>query len=143
MNDLQTSGAISGNSSVSKYITSLGDLIKTSFTVYIGEPTRVLGDFEGSGNDWNRLLSFLRERDGEVQLLKTRLVDNEKKAITSQYSGVDAERTIASLRKENSELSRQVDSLKTQLSQVGGNTEAKYRELELKYKSANSRIQEL
>lgn len=143
MSDLQTSGAISGNSSVAKYITSLGDLIKTSFTVYIGEPTRVLGDFEGSGNDWNRLLSFLRERDGEVQLLRTRLVDTEKKAITSQYSGVDAERTIASLRKENSELSRQVDSLKTQLSQVGGNTEAKYRELELKYKSANSRIQEL
>lgn len=127
MVDLQNSGAVGANSSVSRYVTSLGDLVRTSFTVQIGEPMRILGDFEGSGNDFNRLLSYVRERDGEVQLLKSRLVDTEKKALTSSFSGVDSERTIASLRKENSDLGKQIDSLKTQLSQVGGASDVKYR----------------
>jgi len=99
LNELQNSGAISSNSLVSRNLDILGNLVSSSFTIQIGEPTRVLGEFEGSGNDFNRLLSFLRERDAEVQLLKTRLVDNEKKAVSSQYSGVDSERTIAALRR--------------------------------------------
>ena len=99
LNELQNSGAISSNSLVARNLDVLGNLVSNSFTVLIGEPTRVLGEFEGSGNDFNRLLSFLRERDAEVQVLKTRLVDNEKKAVSSQYSGVDSERTIAALRR--------------------------------------------
>ncbi len=62
--ELQNSGAVSGNSSVSKYVDLLGGLVTSTFTINIGEPTKILGDFEGSGNDWNRLLSFLRERSG-------------------------------------------------------------------------------
>ena len=77
--ELQNSGAVSGNSLVSKHVDLLGNFVSSTFTVHIGEPTRILGDFEGSGNDFNRLLSFLREREGEVGLLKTRLIDVEKK----------------------------------------------------------------
>ena len=143
LNELQNSGAVGSNSLVARNLDILGNLVSSSFTVQIGEPTRILGEFEGSGNDFNRLLSFLRERDAEVQVLKTRLVDNEKKAVSSQYSGVDSERTIAALRKENADLSKQIDNYKTQLSQTGGQSDTRYREVELKLKAANSRIQEL
>ena len=112
-----------------------------TFVVHIGEPTRILGDFEGSGNDFNRLLSFLRERDAEVELLRTRLIDTEKRAISKDFSGVDSERTISALRAENNALSKQVDQLKTQSSQVGGTADAKARELKLKLKTTNSIIQ--
>ena len=127
LNELQNSGAVGSNSLVARNLDILGNLVSSSFTVQIGEPTRILGEFEGSGNDFNRLLSFLRERDAEVQVLKTRLVDNEKKAVSSQYSGVDSERTIAALRKENADLSKQIDNYKTQLSQTGGQSDSKYR----------------
>ena len=141
--ELQNSGAISGNSSVSKYIDTLGGLVSNTFIVHIGEPTRILGDFEGSGNDLNRLLSFLRERDAEVELLKTRLIETEKKSISRDFSGVDSERTIASLRAENNALSKQIDQLKTSSSQSVVGAESRAREFELKLKTANSRIQEL
>jgi len=114
--ELQNSGAISGNSLVSKNIDLLGNLISSSFTIHIGEPMRVLGDFEGSGNDFNRLLSFLRERDGEIELLRTRLIDTEKKSIHTEFSSVDAERNIAALRRENAELARQIDGFKSSAS---------------------------
>jgi len=143
LNELQNSGAISERSLVSSHIENLGGLITSSFTVRIGEPTRILGDFEGSGNDFNRLLSFLRERDSEVELLKTRLIDTEKKAISVEFSGVDAERTIAALRQENAAFAQQIDNLKSSVSQSGASSDSRVRELELKLKTANSRIQEL
>jgi hypothetical protein len=74
---------------------------------------RILGDFEGSGKDFSRILSFLRERDSEVELLKTRLIDTEKRAVSRDFSGVDAERTIASLKAENASLTRQIDQLRS------------------------------
>lgn len=61
--ELNKSGAISNKSLIARDIDLLGNLINTTFAVNIGEPTRVLGDFVGSGNDFNRLLSFLRERE--------------------------------------------------------------------------------
>ena len=143
LNELQNSGAVGSNSLVARNLDILGNLVSSSFTVQIGEPTRILGEFEGSGNDFNRLLSFLRERDAEVQVLKTRLIENEKLAVSNQFSGVDSERTIAALRRENADLSKQIDNYKTQLSQTGGQSDTRYREVELKLKAANSRIQEL
>jgi hypothetical protein len=146
LSELQGSGYVTGNSSIARYVDTLGNLVNTTFTVHIGEPTRILGDFEGSGNDFNRLLSFIRERDAEVELLKTRLVDNEKRHIHTEFVEVDAKRTIDSLRQENAELSRTIDQLRSSSSQAvasstsSGNRE---RELELKLKTANSRIQEL
>ena len=121
---MNNSGAISNKSLVARDIDLLGNIINTTFTVHIGEPMRVLGEFEGSGNDFNRLLSFLRERDAEIELLKTRLIDTEKRITHTEFSGVDAERTIDSLRRENAELTRQIDSLKSQgsvsVNQQGG-----------------------
>jgi aspartyl-tRNA synthetase len=32
-------------------------------------------DFEGSGNSWNRLSSYARERNAEIDLLKKRLFE--------------------------------------------------------------------
>jgi cell division protein FtsB len=80
---------------------------------------RILGDFEGSGKDFSRILSFLRERDAEVELLKTRLIDTEKRVVSHDFSGVDAERTIASLKAENSSLTRQIDQLRSSSSATG------------------------
>jgi len=140
--ELQNSGAVGGNSLVSKHVDLLGNFVSSTFTVHIGEPTRILGDFEGSGNDFNRLLSFLREREGEVGLLKTRLIDVEKKAISNEFSGVDAERTIRALRVQNEALTQQIDQLRSSAS-IGASDAGRVRELELKLKTANSRIQEL
>ena len=111
---LNGSGAISNNSLIAKNIDLLGNLVASTFTVHIGEPTRVLGDFVGSGNDFNRLLSFLRERDSEITLLRTRLIDTEKRITHNEFSGVDSERTISSLRRENADLTRQIDTLRSQ-----------------------------
>ena len=80
---------------------------------------RILGDFEGSGKDFSRILSFLRERDAEVELLKTRLIDTEKRVVSHDFSGVDDERTIASLKAENSSLTRQIDQLRSSSSATG------------------------
>ena len=141
--ELQNSGAISGNSLVSRNIDLLGNLITSNFTIHIGEPTRILGEFEGSGNDFNRLLSFLRERDSEVELLRTRLIDTEKKHIHTEFSGVDAERTIAALRRENETLVKTIDGYKSSATTATGSASGEVRELQLKLKTANSRIQEL
>lgn len=113
LTELNNSGAISSNSLVTRNLDILGTLVTSSFTIKIGEPTRVLGDFEGSGNDFNRLLSYLRERDGEVQLLKTRLIDTEKRALTVSSSSGDSERTVATLRAQNADLIKQIDTLRT------------------------------
>jgi hypothetical protein len=73
---------------------------------------RILGDFEGSGNDYNRLLSFIRERDAEVELLKSKLIENERKHSHIEFGEIDAKRTMDSLRRENAELSKTIESLR-------------------------------
>jgi hypothetical protein len=115
-------------------------MITTSFTVHIGEPTRILGEFEGSGNDVNRLLSFIRERDAEVELLKTRLIEHEKKHTQIEFGDVDAKRNMEALRRENSELMKAIEGMKSSTASGSSNRE---RELEGKLKAANIRIQEL
>ena len=62
--------------------------VTNNFSVSRFEPTRVLGDISGEGEDFVRLLSFLRERDGEVELLRSKIIDMEKKSVTSEYSNV-------------------------------------------------------
>jgi hypothetical protein len=73
------SGGIAQNSSITQQIDTLGNLITSTFVVHIGEPTRILGDFEGSGNDFNRLLSSLRERDAELERVRAQLLESEKR----------------------------------------------------------------
>jgi hypothetical protein len=41
---------------------SLNIFVSEGYTVKYGEPLRILAEFVGSGNDWNRLSSFARER---------------------------------------------------------------------------------
>ena len=38
----------------------------------------------GSGDDFNRVLSVLREREGENEMLKTKVIDLEKKTMGVQ-----------------------------------------------------------
>lgn len=64
--------SFSENVYMTRSIETLNGLASAQF-VNVGEPTRILGDFEGSGNDWNRLLSFVRERSEESELLKSKL----------------------------------------------------------------------
>jgi hypothetical protein len=99
-------------------------------------------DFEGSGNSWNRLSSYARERNAEIDLLKKRLFEIESANLKTEYSGIDTERTIASLRSENESLVREVDRLKSTAS-IASNSANREKELELKLRTANARIQEL
>ena len=49
--------------------------VTNNFSVPRFEPTRMLGSVSGEGEDFVRLLSFLREKDGEVELLRSKIVD--------------------------------------------------------------------
>jgi hypothetical protein len=70
--------SLKDNSYLTRSLDLVGTVAQYTFTT---EPMRVLGDFAGSGNDWNRLLSFVRERSAEVELLKGRLIEFEKSGI--------------------------------------------------------------
>jgi hypothetical protein len=52
----------SGSSNFSKLFTELGQWMKSDFVVRLEEPVKIVGDFIGSGNEWNRIQSLLRER---------------------------------------------------------------------------------
>lgn len=64
---------------------------------------KIVGDFVGSGNDWNRIQSTLREREREIELLRGRIIEIEKLSLTKGSTGVSSgnENTIAFLRQEN------------------------------------------
>lgn len=114
---------------------NVNNLVSSKFTLCISEPIKILSDVEGSGNDFNRLLSYLRERDGENEVYKGKLIEFEKNGLQQQYSSVNHERTISSLRQQNNELAQQIDSIKQLGSQSTGD--------DIKLKTANAKIQEL
>lgn len=60
----QNNQSFSSNNAFNRAYENLNALITTKFAISLAEPVKILGDFEGSGNDWNRLLSFVRERNG-------------------------------------------------------------------------------
>jgi hypothetical protein len=49
---------------------------------------KIIGDFVGSGNDWNRIQSTLREREREIELLRGRIIEIEKLSLNKQTSSV-------------------------------------------------------
>ena len=53
----------SGSSAFTKLFGELGQWIKSDFVVRLEEPVKIVGDFVGSGNEWNRMQSLLRERE--------------------------------------------------------------------------------
>ena len=123
--------------SVNKFVLS------SSYTVTSQqEPLRELGDFVGSGNDWSRLSSYSREREAEVDLLLKRIFTMERSNLKTEYSGVDAERTLSTLRSENASLVQEIDRLRSTAS-ISNNSANREKELELKLRTANARIQEL
>ena len=71
------------------------------------QPVKIVQGIDGSGTDFNRLLSFLRERENENEILRSKIVEIEKRSITTEFSGVDSERTIVALRAENTKLSQE------------------------------------
>lgn len=131
------------NSVVVRLFEDLRSYVSTDYAVRLEEPYKILGDFVGSGNDFNRVSSILRERELEIDLLRTRFVDLEKKSVRGDYGNVDNERTIQSLRAENASLAKELDRLKANLSNISSGNSGKEKELEMKLKTANSRIQEL
>lgn len=117
------------NAAFKRSLDQVNQAVVTKFALSLSEPTRVLGDFQGTGNDFNRLMSLLREREGENELLRTRLIDVEKRAVNTEFSGVDSERTIAGLRAENNRLSAEIDRLRSQASTSTTGTSGQVREL--------------
>lgn len=63
-----------------------------------------MGDIQGSGNDWNRLQSLLRERERDIEVLRLRILEIEKASMKKSTGG--QENTIALLRQENERLNR-------------------------------------
>lgn len=92
---------MSSSSSFNKIYQDLGNWIKSDYVIKLEEPMKIIGDFVGSGNDFNRMQSVMREKEREIEVLTNRLISFEKGSIKAQYSGVDAERQVAALRKEN------------------------------------------
>lgn len=56
----------SSSSAFSKLFTDLGQWINSGFPVKLEEPMKIIGEFQGSGNDWSRLQSVVREKEAEV-----------------------------------------------------------------------------
>ena len=75
-------------------------------------PTRASTDLGGSGEDFERLLSFLRERESENEILRSKVVEAEKKTMESKFSGVDAGRNVAELKAENTKLSQEIEKIR-------------------------------
>lgn len=109
----------SGSSNFSRLFTEIGQWINTGFAVRLEEPVKIIGDFQGSGNDWNRLQSALREREREIEVLRARILEIEKNSKRSSNNG--QENTIALLRQENERLNREITNLRSSSSRGTGN----------------------
>jgi len=72
--------------------------------------------------------------------LKQRIANIEKSNLKVEYSGVDNERTLITLKTENANLVKEIDRLRSSASLVS-NSAAREKELELKLRTANARIQ--
>jgi hypothetical protein len=110
---------LSGSSSFSKLFTDLDQWISSSFVVRLDEPVKILGDFVGSGNEWNRVQSLLREREREIEVLRLRILEIEKASLKRGTSSSGSENTIAFLRQENERLTRELNTLRTSTSSRG------------------------
>lgn len=110
---------LSGSSSFSKLFTELDQWISSSFVVRLDEPVKILGDFVGSGNEWNRVQSLLREREREIEVLRLRILEIEKASLKRGTSSSGSENTIAFLRQENERLTRELNTLRTSTSSRG------------------------
>jgi DNA repair exonuclease SbcCD ATPase subunit len=102
----------SGSSNFSKLFGELGQWIKSDFVVRLEEPYKIIGDFVGSGNEWNRVQSLLREREREIELLKTRIFDIEKNSKRTSVSGGN-DSALYQLRSENERLTRELTTLRS------------------------------
>lgn len=78
---------LSSSSSFSRLFTDLGQWIKSDFVVRLDEPVKIIGDFVGSGNEWNRMQSLLREREREIEVLRLRILEIEKSSLKTSKSG--------------------------------------------------------
>jgi len=78
--------SLRGNQVLNRLYVSLGEYVSSGLAIKIEEPYKILGDFIGSGNDWNRVQSIIRERDTEIQLLKGKLYEIEKDRLKSSQS---------------------------------------------------------
>jgi hypothetical protein len=132
----------SGNATITKLADNINTYLVSGLGANYNEPLRIIAEFVGSGNNWDRLASHLREREAELVLLRSRIVDIEKANLKVEYSGVDTDRTLATLRAENANLVKEIDRLRSSAS-VSTNSANREKELELKLRTANARIQEL
>lgn len=109
----------SGSSTFSRLFTDLGQWISSGFVVKLEEPVKIMGDFQGSGNDWNRLQSLLRERERDIEVLRLRILEIEKSSMKKSNGG--QENTIALLKQENERLNREITNLRSSASRGTGN----------------------
>ena len=66
---------LSGSSSFSKLYGTVGQWMQSDFLVRLEEPMKIVGDFVGSGTEFNRMQSLLREREREIQVLTGRILE--------------------------------------------------------------------
>lgn len=64
----------SSSSAFSNLYKDVGQSINSGFAVKLDEPLKIVGEIVGSGNDFNRLQSVLREREREIEMLRNRII---------------------------------------------------------------------
>lgn len=64
----------SSSSAFSNLYKDVGQWINSGFAVKLDEPLKIVGEIVGSGNDFNRLQSVLREREREIEMLRNRII---------------------------------------------------------------------
>jgi hypothetical protein len=64
----------SNSSAFNNLYKDVGQWINSGFAVKLEEPLKIVGEIVGSGNDFNRLQSVLREREKEIEMLRNRII---------------------------------------------------------------------
>ncbi len=100
----------------------VGQWIKSDFVVKLDEPLKIIGELVGSGNDFNRIQSLLREKEREVDVLRQRILEIERLSLKKTASSTGNENTIAFLKQENERLNREISNLRVSAARGDENT---------------------
>ncbi len=112
----------SSSSAFSNLFNDVGQWIKSDFVVKLDEPLKIIGELVGSGNDWNRVQSLLREKEREVDVLRQRILEIERASLKKTASSTGNENTIAFLKQENERLNREISNLRVSAARGDENT---------------------
>lgn len=132
---------LSSSSAFNNLYKDVGQWIQSGFAIKLDEPLKIVGEIVGSGNDFNRLQSTLREREREIEVLRNRILEIEKTSLKYNNNVSGQESAIALLRQENERVNRELSALRASNSKANENTIAFVRQENERLNSANITLQ--